>query len=453
MRKYCVNGDTNLKDTMHIIDKNGIGTAFIIDEDEKFLGAITDSDIRRIILEGYSLSTEVSTVMNENPITLTKDWTKADIMSLLSHNNIRGKLPIKIPVLDNKKIIDILYLDEYGHCDSIISRTKPRPVNKVLIVGGAGYVGNVLTKKLLRRGYSVRVFDNLLYGDSGIKNLYHHKNFEFLHGDIRNITKLTKAIKNVDAVIHLAAIVGDPASALNPEETIQSNYIATKTLAELCKYSQINRFIFASTCSVYGASEHGKELTEKSKLNPVSLYAEMKLRSEEALLDMCDGNFSPTILRKGTLHGISDRMRFDLVVNTLTIKALKDKKFTIFGGEQYRAFCSVSDAVDAYIICLEAPIEKVNDTFNVSSENISIIDVGKRIKNKIPEAKMEVDETKTDKRDYIVSNKKFCKTFKINLPTEPIEHTITNIKNMYTSGMWRDYPHPKYSNYKYLKEQ
>ncbi|MEX2704317.1 MAG: NAD-dependent epimerase/dehydratase family protein, partial [Candidatus Freyrarchaeum guaymaensis] len=179
----------------------------------------------------------------------------------------------------------------------------------------------------------------MIYGDSGIRNLYDHPDFEFIKGDICNINDVMDAIRDIDAVVHLAAIVGDPSCTRIPERAIGINYLATKALAETSKYFQVNRFIFASTCSVYGTSPVPDALlSEESTTNPLSLYAEMKLKAEQALREIADGNFSPTILRFGTLYGVSPRMRFDLVINLLTAKAIFDKKITIEGGLQWRPF-------------------------------------------------------------------------------------------------------------------
>jgi len=261
-----------------------------------------------------------------------------------------------------------------------------------------------------------------------------------------------KAIKGVDAVIHLAAIVGDPACDLDPEETIKSNYLATKLFAEVCKYSQINRFIFASTCSVYGAAKPGKMLTETSKLNPVSLYAQMKLKSEQGLLELEDDNFSPTILRMGTLYGASPRMRFDLVVNILTIKALKEHQFKIFGGNQWRALCSVDDASDAYIKCLESPIKVVKgQVFNIATSNMQIKQIGNIVRKQIPEAKMIIEKDKEDARNYCVSNKKAQDILDFE-GIDEVEDAVIDIKlKVKNTNAYEDYPNKKYSNVDFLK--
>ncbi|MCJ7696957.1 MAG: NAD-dependent epimerase/dehydratase family protein, partial [Thermoplasmata archaeon] len=361
LQEIFVNEKSKIKDAMKTIDCGGLGIALVVDKHKKLKGVVTDSDIRRAVMTGINIDHEVRKIMNIKPIKINEKYTKLDIDNLLLEIN-KKKFPVYgtlcVPVVSKKgEIKDFLFISEKGYKGKLSdSKIDVKKVNRILVVGGAGYLGGILCRKLLNCGYCVRVLDNLMYGDDGIKHIYHHHGFEFINGDIRDLRTVVKAINDVDAVIHLAAIVGDPASALDPRETIEINYLSSIILAEVCKQSQINRFIFASTCSIYGASESGKMLNETSKLNPVSLYAEMKLKSEQGILSMEDDNFSPTVLRMGTLFGVAPRMRFDLVINILCAKAIMERKFAVFGGSQWRAFCHVEDAAEAYITCLEAPI-------------------------------------------------------------------------------------------------
>jgi len=223
-------------------------------------------------------------------------------------------------------------------------------------------------------------------------------------------------------------------------------------LAEACKYHQINRFIFASTCSVYGASKSPDDrLDEKSPLNPVSLYAEMKLKSENGLFELMDDNFSPTILRLSTVYGWSPRMRFDLVVNILTAKAIFDKKITIFGGEQWRPNVSVKDVANAFITCIESPIDKVGgEIFNVGSdkENYKIKELGEIIHTVIPHADVETIENEDD-RNYRIDFTKISKV--LGYKTQhTIAESVAEIKSEIDRGLVDDYESKKYSNYKSL---
>ena len=374
-KDICVNENKSIKEVMKIIDRGGLGIAFVVDNENRFSGVVTDGDIRRAILKGNDLETNVKKITNNSPIIVKEGWDKNKIKNILKKDDFYLRLPkhgtIRLPVINKEKqVIDLLFASQ-EHYESLVKSKEKiceiKPVNKVLVVGGAGYLGSVLCRKLLDMDYRVRVLDNLIFGDHGITELYPHPKFEFINGDMRNIQTVMNAVKGTDAVIHLAAIVGDPASALDPQETIEVNYLGTRLLAEICRYSQVNRFIFASTCSVYGASINpNTKINEKSQLNPVSLYAEMKLKSEQGILELADENFSPTILRMATLYGLSPRMRFDLVVNLLTAKAGSDKKITIFGGDQWRPLLHVKDAADAYIRCLDMPIHQIGgDILNV----------------------------------------------------------------------------------------
>ena len=450
-----------IKEAMRIIDHAALGVAFIVNEGDKFVGLVTDGDIRGAILNGISLEKTVKGIMNTDPVMVYASWSEEKLKDFLSTKKVKKRFPkygsIRIPVLDNnKKVKDILFVSEKGYAGIDIEREikEKGGVNKVLVIGGAGYLGSVLSRKLLQAGYKVRILDNLTYGDEGIKDLHAENNFEFVNGDMRDISTVVEAIKGMDAVIHLAAIVGDPASALSPQKTIEINYLATKLIAEVCKYHQINRFIFASTCSVYGASLTPEvRLDENSTLNPVSLYAEMKLKSEEALLEMADSNFAPTIFRMATLYGFSSRMRFDLVVNLLTAKAVFDDKITIFGGSQWRPNLHVEDAAEAFIKCLEAPIEKIKgDIFNVGSneQNYQIARIGEIINDIIPDAKIEIVE-KEDERDYNVSFDKINKNVGYRAK-KSIEDGVAEIKNAIEEGKIKNYADNKYSNYKYLYE-
>ncbi len=461
-----VKENKTLKEAMKTIDKYGLRIAFVVDSHtNQFLGTITDGDIRRAILKGANLQDQTRKYMNPDPLTVRQDWNENNIQSLLQSKQYKKRIPehgmLCIPVLDEKeRVADVIFASEDTFESDLHPRIelknnikKVKPVNKVLVVGGAGFLGSVLSKKLLERGYAVRVLDNLTYGIHGLRYISNHPKFEFIKGDVRDIQTVVEAVKGVDAVIHLAAIVGDPASALDPEETIEIDYMATRMLADICRYSQINRFLFASTCSVYGASVNPEtQIDEESTLNPVSLYAEMKLRSEQGILELMDENFSPTILRMATLHGLSPRMRFDLVVNTLSIKALKEQCFTIFGGNQWRPNLHVKDAAEAYICCLEAPLNEIRgEIFNIGSndENYRIIELGERINQLIPTAKMDVNKKKVDPRNYNVLFDKI-KTIGFH-PQYTIDDGIQEIIDSSKQGEFDDYTHPKYSNYEFLQ--
>ena len=281
---------------------------------------------------------------------------------------------------------------------------------KVLVTGGAGYIGNYIVEELLDAGHHVRILDSFLFGDDALDPLRDDPNLEVEQGDIRHIEDISYAMEDRDAVIHMAGIVGDPACGVNEQATQSVNVEATKALVEVCKLHDVDRLVFASTCSVYGASDL-MELNEGSYLNPLSLYAESKIDSEEIILhethDMfADNEITPTILRLGTIFGWSRRMRFDLVVNLLTAKAVLEDDIPVYGGEQYRPLVHVNDAARAFAAVLEADEEKVNhQIFNVGDNdmNYQIKEVGRIVEENVDGAEVRFVEHKEDDRTYRVS--------------------------------------------------
>ena len=328
-----------------------------------------------------------------------------------------------------------------------------REVRNVLVIGGAGYIGSALLPKLLDKGYKVRLLDLLLYGTEPIEGLLTHPRLEVVRADFRAIDKVVEAIRGMDAVIHLGAIVGDPACALDEELTIEVNLMATRMIAEVAKGSGVNRFIFASTCSVYGACD--ELLDERSNLNPVSLYARSKIASERVLMSMAEESFVPVCLRFGTIYGLSGRTRFDLVVNLLTAKALVEERITVSGGEQWRPFVHVDDAALAVFNILEAPLEAVrNQVFNVGSEeqNYTIRQVGELIHSLVPSAQLLDVAFDGDRRNYRVNFNKIRRTLGF-VPQWTLERGISQVIEAIQSGKVTNYQDAKYSNVKYLSEE
>ena len=311
---------------------------------------------------------------------------------------------------------------------------------RVLITGGAGYLGSVLSRKLLSKGYQVRIMDSLWYGNESIKELEQNENFELIKEDIRNLVPTVKSMINVDAVIHLASIVGMPASSIEPRTSEEINYLATKNIAELCQLHNIETYIFASTCSVYGYQPN-KIINEKSNVSPLDFYAQQKYLSERATGWL---NRSPTIYRFGTLFGLSPRMRFDLVINLFVAQAIIDGKITVFGGKQERPFLHVSDAADSLIFGIE---KNLTGTYNVISENMTIMQAAERI-SKLTGCKIEISENNEDNRSYRVSAEKIKQVgFS---PSKTIEDAIKEIKDALIDKKIENYKDVKYNNYKLL---
>lgn len=464
LSRLLVNQKASIKNAMRVIDRGTLGIAFVVDKNKKLCGVVTDGEIRRAVLKGINIARPIIDIANKKPIFIKGKPTANAISDLQTiDGRIKKRMQpegsLKIPVVDDMGVIkDIVFIyDKKSGIPSLGKKFKQTEtaVKNVLLVGGAGYLGSVLSRKLLDAGYKVRVLDNLTYGDTGIKDLFQNKNFEFLKGDARDISAIIEAMKEMDAVVHLAAIVGDPASALDPKETIKTNYLATKAVAEACKFNQINKFLFASTCSVYGASKNpGDRLKEDSELNPVSLYAETKLESEKGILSLADDNFCPTIFRFATLYGVSPRMRFDLVVNILTAKAFMEGKINIFGGGQWRPNLDVSDAAEACFKWVGSPIAKSgNQIFNVGGNNLNckILAIGETVKNIIPRAEIIIQKDQDDQRDYNVSFDKIARVLDFK-PQKTIQQGVLEMKALLESKKVKDFNDAQYSNYRFLSQ-
>lgn len=328
----------------------------------------------------------------------------------------------------------------------------PNDKDIVLVVGGAGYIGSIVVSKLLAKGHSVRLLDSLIYGEQSIEPLLRNPKLEFIKGDCRNIQDVVAAMNGVKSVVHLAAIVGDPACAEDDVNAFQINYAATRMMLEIAKGNGIERFLFASSCSVYGACDN--IMDEKSETFPVSLYAETKLQSERVLLEARSATCHPTILRFATVFGLALRPRFDLVVNLLTAKAIEEGIITIYNGDQWRPFIHVRDVAEAVVQTFAAPVESVSgEIFNVGDDrfNFTLGQIAEKIRLQIPDTRVEYVEN-ADRRNYRVSFRKIrdCLGFTASLS---VEDGIAEIKHAFESGLISDYRRPFYSNVSYLKQR
>lgn len=457
IRNFLVKEDRNIKETMNAIDKGGLGIAFVTDDQDVLKGTITDGDIRKALRKGLDINSSIYEVMNRNPIKISIGEGEKEILNQIDKREKKffKFYSLKIPIIDeNKKITDIAVYSINSRNLYFLNKNQDlikEDIRTILVVGGAGYLGSVLCRKLLERGFSVKVLDILTFGEEPLLGIKNHPNLELIHGDIRNIETINKSLSEIDAVIHLAAIVGDPASQNQPSDTIETNYLATMTLAQACKYHQINRFVFASTCSVYGKGN--QILDEKAELNPVSLYARSKIESEKGILSLSDENFSPTILRMGTLYGLSPRMRFDLVVNIFSKMAAIEKKINIFGGTQWRPLLHVEDAAEAFIKSIEAPIEKIRcQVFNVGADqqNYQIQEIGSMVKEILPETVVHITQKeelggKEDQRDYKVSFEKIERELGFK-PKRQVKEAVLEIKEAIQNGRITDVSNRKYYN-------
>ena len=304
----------------------------------------------------------------------------------------------------------------------------------ILVVGGAGYVGGGIVDKL-KQTHNVTVYDSLIYEES------YRKDVNFVYGDIRDHDKLLPLLKENDAVIWLAALVGDGACSINPELTFEINSESVKFLAN----NFDKRVIFLSTCSVYGAQEG--LLDESSTINPLSEYASSKVQAEEYLSDS-----NAIIFRLGTLFGISDefsRIRLDLVVNILVTKALTEGKLTVFGGEQWRPLLHVVDVANAIAHTIESDVTGI---FNLHYKNFKIIDIAEAIVKKVPSATIETTPIKfQDARNYQVSSEKLYKESGFKASTN-LSKGIEEIYNLISNNRIKNVHHNRYSNQNFLEE-
>jgi len=303
----------------------------------------------------------------------------------------------------------------------------------ILVVGGAGYVGGGIVDKLQEK-HQVTVYDSLIYENE------FRKNVSFIYGDIRDYSKLNKILKNYDAVVWLAALVGDGACSLNPTLTYEINSESVKNLVSNFK----GKIIFFSTCSVYGAQEG--VLSEESEVNPLSEYAKSKLVAEDIL-----SNSDAIIFRLGTLFGIGDefsRIRLDLVVNVLVTKALIDRKMSVFGGEQWRPLLHVKDVANVVNHTIESSLKGI---YNLHYKNFKISEIADIIKDKI--SNVEIVTTPLpfqDARNYQVSSEKLKLVSNFEAEVS-LEKGIDEVFNLISSGRIKDINNPRYSNHNFLK--
>jgi nucleoside-diphosphate-sugar epimerase len=320
------------------------------------------------------------------------------------------------------------------------------------VTGGAGYIGSIVVRRLLARGYRVRVLDRLLYGDGALRELRGNERLDLRVGDFRDRAVVMRAVAGVRAVIHLGAIVGDPACAIDEAFTVHTNLDATRTVAECAKRSGVRRLVFASTCSVYGASD--RALEESSPLNPVSLYAHTKIAAERALRSLHDACFAPVVLRFATAYGHSPRPRFDLVVNLLTAKAVTEGEITIHGGEQWRPFVHVDDIARACILAMEASDEQVaGETFNVGADtqNHRLCELGTIIQRQVPLAEVVTNDRITDARNYYVRFAKIRDVLGFE-PEHALAESIGEIKAALETGTIGNWQSRDFNNHRYLSQ-
>jgi nucleoside-diphosphate-sugar epimerase len=324
-------------------------------------------------------------------------------------------------------------------------------MQRVLVIGGGGYIGSALVPRLLNAGMSVTVLDIFTFGKHALEKCKGHPELTIISGDFRDIVKLVTIIRGFDNVIHLGGLVGDPACAVDEKLTVDINVTASRVIAEIAKASGVKRFVFASSCSIYGASD--KVVNETSPLNPQSLYAKSKVASELVISTLADENFSPIYARFGTIYGISGRTRFDLVVNLLSAKAVTDGKITVFGSDQWRPFVHVEDIADAVQMLLKAPRHLVhNQPFNVggNSQNYTLLQVAESIKEVVPESEIVITDENVDRRNYRVDFGKIESVIGFR-PSWTLDAGIRQMVGILRKENIRDFNNKNYSNVAFMK--
>jgi len=321
----------------------------------------------------------------------------------------------------------------------------------IFITGGSGYLGTVLIKKLIKKNYKVINLDPMIYSNapSFEKNNKNIKNFIGVTEDNYILNKIFSY--KIYAVIHLSGVSNDPTALLDPDLTKKSNIHATKILVKMAKKNKVKKFLFASSCSVYGFTGEKKLVDENSRSKPISEYAKSKVIGEKIVLKEKSDKFIVNCLRKGTLYGPSPRMRFDLVLNTMVGSAMQEKEIIINGGDQWRPFLHVEDAADAYIKLLENKNNKLNGrVYNIglNSENFQIKKLAQVVKKYVPKSKIKFSKN-FDNRSYKVNFNKLKKD--INwVPSKKIDKGVIEVKKLFTTGKIKNFRDINYYNIKRL---
>ena len=321
---------------------------------------------------------------------------------------------------------------------------------KVLVTGGAGYIGSVLVRILLNKGYFVRVIDNLSFGGESLVDVFPNSNFDFVRGDLRNKDDLSKALHGINYVCHLAAIVGDPACNKFSKDAHEINWDGSKNLFNKCVELGVDKFVFASTCSNYGKmSDPESYVVEDSELNPVSLYAELKVKFEKFILEENKSSeISKTVLRFSTVYGASPRLRFDLTVNEFTRDVSLKQELLIFGEQFWRPYCHVYDLANSVSLVLESDAKLVNNqVFNVgdTAENYTKKMLVDEIGKIIPNMQVKYVEKNEDPRDYRVNFDKIREVLGFKI-TKTVPNGIKEIDKIISSGIIADPKNKKYKN-------
>jgi nucleoside-diphosphate-sugar epimerase len=322
----------------------------------------------------------------------------------------------------------------------------------VLVTGGAGYVGSKLVPKLIKAGYRVKVFDTFWFGKNFFDSLKSNNFLELIEADIRDINKLKNSLSGCTDVIHLACISNDPSYDLDPKLGEEVNFTSFYPLVRNAINSGVQRFIYASSSSVYGVKEE-KNVTEKLSLNPLTDYSKYKALCEPILLENASDNFVATVVRPATLCGYAPRQRLDLSVNILTNHAVNERLIRVFGGNQYRPNLHIDDMCDAYLYLLDQPSGLINgEIFNIGAENMTIKEISELVADEIGQPLEIRVENTPDSRSYRVSSEHIKEKIGF-MPRLGVREAVQDLKNAFDQGMLYDsLTDSKYFNLKRMNE-
>lgn len=308
----------------------------------------------------------------------------------------------------------------------------------------------MVVSKLLDRNYKVVVLDKLFFGKQGLGAMENNRSLKIVQGDIRDRPVIDKLTKNIDAIIHLAAISNDPSSELNHNLTNEVNYEATANLVKTARKNDVKRFIYASSSSVYGIKKE-ENVTEDLSLEPLTIYSKTKAWAEKVVRESNNERFTTVNIRPATVCGYSPRMRLDLTVDILTSYAIEKGVITVFGGEQRRPNIHVEDITDYYISLLEVPKEKIaGEVFNAGYENHTVMEIAEMVKDIVGEH-VEIKRTETeDKRSYHISSERIKRVLGFE-PRKTIKDAVMDIKDAFEKGKIKNWKDINYYNVKKMK--